>query len=204
MKKRAVEEVLFETAATGDLGAAIRNQEARGQQDLIFNDVLPKKCIYCDREQLEQMGIVFGEPVDELFIEAKLPEGWKKKPLEHSMWSELVDDKGRTRARIFYKAAFYDREAHIGIVPRFVCTTEPVCGYEADWEEVQESDIHAVVKDCGKIVWKSKPVAPSPEAGSTREDWDAFDERKKRILDEARSWLGEHYPNWEDPLEHWS
>ena len=203
MKKRSAEETLFETLITGNSGAAIRNQEARGQQDLVFSNELPRECLFCEREQFEQMGIVFGEPTDELFIEAKLPEGWRRVPLEHSMWSELIDDKGRTRARIFYKAAFYDRKAHIRIVPRFVCKTEPVCGYAADWDTIHESNIHAIVEDCGETVWTSESVAPAPGSGSTREEWRAFDERKERILNQARNWLRCHYPDWKDPLAYW-
>jgi hypothetical protein len=49
----------------------------------------------------------------------KLPEGWHIKATDHSMWSNLVDDKGRNRASIFYKAAFYDREAFLSFNRRF-------------------------------------------------------------------------------------
>jgi hypothetical protein len=44
-----------------------------------------------------------------------LPPGWKVVPTDHSMWSDLVDAKGEKRASIFYKAAFYDRDAFIRI-----------------------------------------------------------------------------------------
>jgi len=63
------------------------------------------------------MGIVFGEKVDDLFTSVTLPEGWHKEATEHAMWSKLIDDQGRERASIFYKAAFYDRSAFMSITP---------------------------------------------------------------------------------------
>jgi hypothetical protein len=48
---------------------------------------------------------------DPIFCLAELPKGWKKRPTEHSMWSELVDENNVVKAEIFYKAAFYDRSA---------------------------------------------------------------------------------------------
>src|SRR6185436_8068032 len=43
----------------------------------------------------------------------------KKIATDHSMYTDLVDDKGRVRASIFYKAAFYDRKADISFKRRF-------------------------------------------------------------------------------------
>ena len=45
-----------------------------------------------------------------------MPNGWKKQATDHSMWSELIDDKGKVRATIFYKAAFYDQRAFLNLV----------------------------------------------------------------------------------------
>jgi len=49
----------------------------------------------------------------------ELPIGWKKRSTGHSMWNDLVDDKGRVRATFFYKAAFYDRDAFINFERRY-------------------------------------------------------------------------------------
>ena len=98
-----------------DAAGAILAQEARGQRAFAASTVLPIECLGCTREQLEALGIVFGEPVDDLFIEVQLPEGWEKVPTDHSMWTDLVDAQGERRAAVFYKAAFYDRSAHISL-----------------------------------------------------------------------------------------
>jgi len=107
-----------ENALIAATPGGIEAQEARGQQEFAANSTLPRKGDSWNascREQLEEMGIVFGENVDALFVEVQLPEGWKKIPTDHSMWTDLVDEKGRKRAAIFYKAAFYDMSAHISI-----------------------------------------------------------------------------------------
>lgn len=93
---------------------AIEQQEAQGQEELVASELLPSQG---DWEGLEKLGIKRGDPVegDSLFVHAHLPDGWTKRPTDHSMWSELVDEKGIKRASIFYKAAFYDRSAQIHV-----------------------------------------------------------------------------------------
>lgn len=92
---------------------AIMAQEARGQDQLVESELLPTSIAPDDKKILEDAGVKFGEPLkdDRLFCKAELPAGWKKIPTEHSMWSKLVDETGKERASIFYKAAFYDRDA---------------------------------------------------------------------------------------------
>lgn len=110
-EKEARPEWLF-----GGNPGAIEQQEFEGQMQLNASEVLPTDC-RPNRAAYEAMGIVFGEPAkgDNLFTNVTLPAGWKKRPTDHSMWSELVDDAGTVRAMIFYKAAFYDRQAFIAV-----------------------------------------------------------------------------------------
>lgn len=95
---------------------SIYASEARGQRELVMSTQLPVVC-HGQKEELVRAGVIFGEPCedDSLFCEATLPDGWTKRPTDHSMWSELVDGDGKVRARIFYKAAFYDRVAHMRV-----------------------------------------------------------------------------------------
>lgn len=97
---------------------AIEAQESRGQDQLVNSHDLPVDC-RPDRTALEAAGVKFGEPHkgDPLFCRAELPAGWTKRATDHSMWSELVDADGKVRANIFYKAAFYDRDAFMSVSP---------------------------------------------------------------------------------------
>lgn len=101
----------------------IELQEAEGQRTLVTNCFLPKdeeryieatgfQRIYA-KPRYKAMGIEIIEDVNDLFFRVKLPEGWSLKATDHTMWNELIDDQGKTRAEIFYKAAFYDRNAFI-------------------------------------------------------------------------------------------
>ena len=103
--------------ATGDPDAVIGAQERAGQAQLVHSDRLPTE-LHSKREDFEAVGFTFGDPDpgDPLFMPATLPEGWRKEGSDHDMWSYIVDQYGRRRASIFYKAAFYDRSAHVGLV----------------------------------------------------------------------------------------
>lgn len=98
-------------------GDAIVASEKAGQSELVNSDVLPTEMSRDDRALLEAAGVKFGEVVkdDPLFQYVELPNGWKKVPTTHDMWSDLLDAHGRKRAAIFYKAAFYDRRAHLSV-----------------------------------------------------------------------------------------
>ncbi len=95
----------------------IEAQEKAGQQELVQSDKLPTEILYSSQEDFEALGFVFGEEVkgDPLFRHATLPEGWKREASDHDMWSYIVDENGVRRVSIFYKAAFYDRGAHMSL-----------------------------------------------------------------------------------------
>lgn len=115
------------TAMSG--GKGIEASERRGQVQFLESETLPSKLqtYFVDKEMretrplLESWGFVFGKVIggDTLFMQARLPPGWKKKGSDHDMWSYIVDDQGRERCSVFYKAAFYDREAFLGVSGRY-------------------------------------------------------------------------------------
>jgi len=196
----------FANAAIASTPGGIEAQEARGQRDFVVSETLPIRCLGCNREQLEQMGVNFGEPIDDLFIAVQLPDSWHKKPTDHSMWSDLIDGKGRKRAQIFYKAAFYDRSAHISLTRRFNCTVAPVKGWENP--NYRNGEWHCVVTDCGETIWQSdERLEPEPkldydddEKYQARHDWQ---DRKVALVGIGEGWLDEHYPNWRNNLAYW-
>lgn len=105
-------ELLLREAIIFGSNAMIERQEAMGQQSLINSIVLPINKAE-DWKTLKRWGVQQLDKVDSLFCNAVLPEGWQKVATDHSMWSNLLDDRGLIRASIFYKAAFYDRDAFI-------------------------------------------------------------------------------------------
>jgi hypothetical protein len=180
----------LEMLLTGDSSSAIMNQEARGQRQFNSSDVLPRDMHGNTREQFESLGFVFGEVVDDLFIQATLPTGWQKKATSHSMHSIIVDDKGRERVGIFYKAAFYDRVAHMSLSRRYSYGCNPVTG----WGDAYDSnaDREGVVCDQGEIIWRS-------EIKAKRDDFKLTD----KLEAEAKAWLEASYPDWKNDLAYW-
>jgi len=169
----------------GNAAGAIERQEAREQQKAVARQRLPIDGTANCRPQWEALGFVFGERgTDDLFCDVTFPEGWKLKPTDHSMWSDLLDDQGRKRAAMFYKGAFYDRAAHVNFVRRFEINT---------YEECPKGLIRCVVRDRGEIlkVWD----APEP----ANEPWAQRDVMKAV----ATGWLAERYPNWQDASAYW-
>lgn len=175
----------------GGSSESIEASEKQGQQQLVKSDVLPVDMNPKDRAALESFGVVFGDPVpgDNLFVYATLPAGWKKVPTNHDMWSDLVDERGRKRAGIFYKAAFYDRKARLSLDARF--------SIEMDWSD--EKDQHpnenrCMVKDQGKVIfdtgWVAKPNDPNVYGDEI-------------LRKQAETWLSERYPDFKNPAAYW-
>lgn len=175
-------------AIFGGTGAAIEMQEAAGQFELVTSAVLPTKGLESLRSMLEANGGAIGEPVkgDEIFTEVKLPTGWGKRSTDHSMWSKLVDEKGRERAGIFYKAAFYDRSAHIQQTRRF--------GIDRYSHDVAGECKYSVTDACGEVTF-----SVDGKFSSQAEEWPLRD----RLESEVTAHIKGKFPLWEDANQYW-
>ena len=178
-------------ASRGDLANAliastpggIERQEAAGQRTLVESAMLPKEIRGATREQLAALGFKFGADADELFVKCELPPGWTKRGTDHSLHSDLLDERGRKRAGIFYKAAFYDRRANMNLECRY--RVDCYCdGSSAAMRRIDVTDCGQVIKEFGEV---------------KRDDLDGMDLLKKA----AKAWLAEHHPEWHNPLVCW-
>lgn len=184
---------------------AIEMQERHGQQQIVSSQArLPVKMHkgIDDRDPKEVLekcgGVVFGNREGDsdkaIFYEVTLPSGWSIQPTDHSMWTKLVDDQGRERASIFYKAAFYDRDAFLRLS----------CRYSTDMFYVEEPEdqpgtealaCRGVVRDGRRIIH----VTERCETGAEKKA--AFGNEKARAA--SRAWLFEHFPLANDPTAYW-
>ena len=187
-------ELYARAVIAGSSSDAVLAQEAHGQRSFVASTTLPTKG---PKEALQAAGVVFGEVVenDPLFQYVQFPEGWKKEGTDHDMWSYLVDAKGNRRASIFYKAAFYDRDAFFHVERRFSMST--------DYERKQKENILVVeVRDGEKVIYATTPInMPAQEKGSAY--WRAVDKIQAQADIDAKRWLVERYPNWEDASAYW-
>lgn len=175
-------------SALGSSGA-IESQEAAGQLELVNSEVLPTDMRAGAQAALEKIGFKFLGPVegDPLFQHVEMPEGWSKRKTDHSMWSELVDSKGRKRGGIFYKAAFYDRKA----------TLHLDCRYNVEQNyDIEDSYVQQIMD--GKTVIHVMPaITLDPSSGRAR--WEYSDQSVKA----AHDWVAHHYPDYKDPSAYW-
>lgn len=168
------------------LPGMIEASERRGQADLVESESLPTET-RPPREVFESLGFTFGDPFpeDRLFRPATLPRGWKKERTDHSMWSRIVDEKGRTRVEVFYKAAFYDRRADMRLASRYKVQNE----YSRDY-----TSVYVVVLDGEAEIHRTETFT-----GAEREVFDAEGGLRKA----ACEWLTANRPGWDDPVKAW-
>jgi len=111
------------------------------------------------------------------------------------MWSYLHDEHGRERCAIFYKAAFYDRDAFLTISPRYVDDVE---------RESQDQDKRYTCRTRGVVRdGKNGGVAyAGPWRKPKGKDRSAFFAVEDLAREDAKAWLKEHVPA--DTTEQWA
>jgi hypothetical protein len=178
--------------ARGDIANAIvaatpggiEAQEAAGQRQMASSfRTLPKDM---DRAPAEIFGFKFLADADDLFVNVLAPEGWAIRPTDHSMNSDIVDDKGRVRGGIFYKAAFYDRSANGHWRGRYRLENE----YGVDYRVTATK---AVDTATGETLFS----IPIPTGGGT--EW----ERREIVDKTAAAQLAERFPDFRDVTAYW-
>ncbi len=149
------------------------------------------------KQQYAKMGIKILGDADDLFYSVELPEGWKIEATGHSMWNDVLDDKGRERISFFYKGAFYDRDAFSNFECRYGYAVEPFDFYESDatYEERNSKPWSAYLTDGGKRVELLKEMT----LDANIHIWKLQD----MLRDYAKAYLNEHYPDWEDVNAYW-
>ena len=113
----------------------IQESEQKGQQEILEGGLFPKRVLvngqlYGNEKQetaawtkvkelYPDLKIVDECGFDDVFMIVVMPKDWKLKPMDvdHNFyWTEVFDGNDEKIAEIFYKAAFYDRQAHIRFV----------------------------------------------------------------------------------------
>lgn len=170
-------------------GESIYRQEAQGQKSFVNSETLPTKMVprgdYGARTILKAAGVKFLGEVegDPIFQYVELPTGWKKVPTDHPMWSKLLDDKGRERANIFYKAASYDRSANLNLTNRF--------DWRRDHDREEKEGVAVVcITDGGNVIHTTKPIKLLKQ-----KQYEVWNKANEAAID----WLDKHYPGWTNP-----
>ncbi len=205
---------------------AIEEQEAKGQQELVESLQLPKTCNsprgLNASEIYHKLGIktFTGSKGDDLFMGVKLPSGWKKEETDHSMWSNLIDEQGRKRASIFYKASFYDRDAFINFNCRITFRVDRIGFHEGNYDKNDKHEYISkstpfcgIVKDYDDtILFKTEEIYCEEEYnykdgkkwGYSEKYKEELSEIEDRFDAECKAFLEENYPDYKDVTAYWS
>jgi hypothetical protein len=177
----------------GDPGPILQQERIAQKEIVEVGEQLPIKSnttgITNAAAQYGKMGIKVLVPSkgDDIFLNVKLPAGWKIVPTDHAMWTDLIDGKGRKRASMFFKGAFYDRDSFVNFIPRYYRTHDYV---DTTIDKPHKYDKYYCVKDSvdESILFKTDV---------TSEYYDADKQRQ------CEDYLDTNYPNWRDHIAYW-
>lgn len=181
------------------LDGLIEGQERRGAEQLAGQrDQLPTNG--STNYEWDRLGFVWGEevPGDPIFRQVKMPEGWSIKRTDHDMHSDLVDNKGRRRGGIFYKAAFYDRSARISLTTRYSYSYKDVDKNKHGYDGPK----YGVVLDAdGSELYRSEAFSDPVLKEGEKKNWN--ESAYEQALRASKKWLDANKPKHEDVYAYW-
>jgi len=164
----------------------IERQEKRGQDLLCESGVIPRK-LEPSLEAWTKLGFKVNGGDDPLFYEATFPKGWTIKATDHSMWSDVLDERGAKRGSVFYKAAFYDRSA----------TGHLSCKYRVECDHSKRDSENKVFAN----VVNGQTKAVLFQTFTLKHPKGYFDIEPG--MKECREWLDKNKPEWKDVAVYW-
>lgn len=191
-------------ALMGDPSGGIERMEREGQRELTGTSTIPTHFLdYSAAEGkalLCRAGFEVGKvvPGDDLFQYCRLPEGWKKVTGHHAMWTQIVDAKGRERGSIFYKAAFYDRSAHIRLHNRITLRQDYAAKGMYRYQVVAREDGENV-----RVLYSAERDGIPDLLEIPYEERAPYWKMEEEIRADARQWMENNYPEHEDELAYW-
>ena len=160
-----------------------------------LRDAIADKRRELTEEVLVAWGFRLGKPFkdDKMFRPAALPPGWRKSGTGHTMWTHVYDEYDRERLSLFYKSAFYDRDAFLNLVPRFK-TYADIPAYREKTVDIprDQMETFGVVTDGGEEIFRSEAFSYATYEGSEKAEA------------AAKAWAEENLPEgWNDLVKGW-
>jgi len=93
---------------------SIESMEAEGQRQMMEGTLLPRNLSECTEASLIELGFDLGDVVDDLFRKGRLPSGWAMEA-NGSFHTAILDETGKHRGYLSYKAAPYDMWARLSV-----------------------------------------------------------------------------------------
>lgn len=216
MKKMSNEELFALSMVIGS--DAILLQEKQGQAELTNqqSNIIELPVKSNSRATAEQIYTDFGFTIvgpseDDLFLKVDVGK-WKVKATEHAMWNNLVDSSDNVRAKIFYKAAFYDRDAFVNSpLTRYSINMKYFdLEYSDTYDRINKEPVIFGVMDGQEVIqsFGEKPFTKLYDKSWDDKNhyawWKEYEQFKESVKNQAEQWLNSNYPDWKNPLACWS
>lgn len=151
---------------------------------------------------LLEIGFRF-EPLDEIFVAARLPTGWKE---SNSYWSKavhlnwLVDEYGRRRISMYD-----DNDPTAFIHQRYTYTVD---AFGSKHPENSNRPWRGTVLDAIRdVVWYTASIGPEPCCNSQEKGissaWMDWDHLRTGLDTQCVDCLNANYPDWRNPFAYW-
>lgn len=151
------------------------------------------------KECYDRLGITVLSESGNAMYSVQLPDGWTIESTDHPMWNNLLDDKGRNRAKVFYKACcgIMD-EADITFNTRYYIFVDTV-SQEGDWRQKMESGYIGYIKDRDN----DSVIYQTDKFEGTTEVLNDSDIRRdvRKVLEK---YMEKNYPEYEDIFAYWN
>ena len=206
MSKKSMKPAAAKALRDGDLAnfivastpGGIETQEAAGASAMKANSRLPKDGVLEHREKLEKIGLIVGEEIDEVLVAVMLPEGWdlKGNNPHDARHMGLLDDRGRQRAYVFIKTAFYDYTGYVSWNSAITVEDRRTDSEKDIYDEPEDAEVTiavSVVKD-GNVLHQTESVTTVRAKHY---------EATQSLRAAAQEWLDENFPNHSDPFAYW-
>ncbi len=149
------------------LPESVAASESRGAAQIVASEQIPVEGLAELLPIMQLAGFTFpglrtvkgvprGSKDDELFVDAVFPKGWTRRRTEHAMHTDILDEKGRKRFGVFYKAAFYDRKAGIHACHRVHIRCR---GFGPDYNNAKDTRRWGMVEIDDRVVAVVGPVS---------------------------------------------
>jgi hypothetical protein len=119
-----------------------------------------------------------------------LPAGWKKVAGNRSVYSHIIDNKGRMRVEIIsYQAGSNEQKVFMYLCRRY--------GRSFDHDHFCNTNQGVThITDGNQVMYTTQPVAADTHPGNP-------DMVMKETDAAASTWLNKHYPRWHNPGAYW-
>lgn len=152
------------------------------------------KNMYPSKEIWEEIGFQFTKiDYDDVLYNTTLPVGWTVQHIENSPWFKIIDNLGNNRGNMYFKATIYERVAHMNLFSKYRIFPS--------YENGDYSRRYIVFGNDEETLFVAGQVHGIKNV--TKEATSQIHKEEKELIEKAKIWANENYPNWQKVDAYW-